>query len=253
MLKDNPTPKELKIKRRLEHNNLGFIFQQPLKINNKPIIVDFFHPIKKIIIEIDGNAHTNLLKDIYRDYWLLQQRYLVLRYNNDQKIKLIIEDIKNNIHSNSVRKESINKLNRFFKFIFGRYFFQSNSKFIKIDIVKSKIIPTTGWFGKRNSFCKYRKVYVRDNTGYKNRYIECKFRKQNYSIFISIKHGLKPKERKTQIRKYYKTYKLPIDTLSDIYNLSERRIYELVQDLHPKHKCLLKLDGKTPKYYHSKT
>jgi len=180
MLRDNPTAKELKIRRKLKHNKLNFVFQQPLKINNKPIIVDFFHAKKKIIVEIDGNAHINLLKDIYRDYWLLQQGYLVLRYNNDQKIKFIVEDIKSNIYSNSVREKSIDKLNRFFKFTFERYFFQSNNKLIKFDILnKEKYEPISQWKNCNNIQNKERETFFRfvimtDIANNKYKCIECK-------------------------------------------------------------------------------
>ena len=101
----------------------------------------------------------------------------------------------------------------------------------------------TGWIEKRNSSCKHRVVSVLDNTETKNFYTECKLEWSPYHIFIPVKIGLKPKEKKENIRHYYKNYGIPVDTLARIFILSERRIRQIIQDLHPEYKCLLKSNG----------
>ena len=228
MLRNNPTKKELKIKKQFESNKLDFIFQQPLRINNKPIIVDFFHAKKKIIIEIDGNAHINLLKDIYRDYWLLQQGYLVLRYNNSQKTNHIIKDIKNNTRSASVREKSIDKLNRFFKFTFERYFFQSNDKLIKFDILnKEKYEPISQWKNCNNIQNRERETFFRfvimtDIANNKYKCIECK-NKVN-KIIQPIELNLTERD---------KVIRILIDMgmishyIQKIFNLSRKQVYNI--------------------------
>ena len=101
----------------------------------------------------------------------------------------------------------------------------------------------TGWIGKRNSSCKHRVVAVRDNTETVNFYTECKLQWSPYHIFISVKIGLKPKEKRENIRFYYKNYGIPVNTLSQIFHLSESQVRRIIQDLHPKYKCLLKPNG----------
>jgi len=98
----------------------------------------------------------------------------------------------------------------------------------------------SGWIGKRNGTCKHRLVSVLDETNTTNFYTECKIVGYMYHIFIPIKIGLKPKVRKYNIRYYYKNYGIPVNNLAQIFHLSERRVREIIQDLHPKYKCLLK-------------
>lgn len=111
----------------------------------------------------------------------------------------------------------------------------------------------TGWIGKKNGKCKHRLVSVTDNTEHKNFYTECKIKGYMYHVFIPVNIGLTPKQKRHNIRYYYKTYGIPVDNLSKIFLLSESRIYKLVKDINPKSfdKCDLKDEsGKKTKKYH---
>lgn len=233
-LRNNPTKKELKIKNKLEENNLKFIFQQPMRIDNKQIIVDFFFPNKKIVIEIDGNAHISILKDIYRDYHLIQQGYLVLRYNNDQKTKDIVNDILKHIHSKSVRNKTIDQLNRFFKFTFGRYYYQTNTKLIKIDLIikKEKYEPLTRWltgYRKRSKRrdVQYRFTIYKDIDGNKIKYLECRNKTKRISRPFDLGSGVK---RDKFIRRLIRMGMTQV-ILSKIFNIKKLQMYRIKNDI----------------------
>jgi very-short-patch-repair endonuclease len=49
-----------------------------------PYIVDFVCRAKHLVIEVDGGQHAESSADAERDRWLLEHRYCVLRFwNND--------------------------------------------------------------------------------------------------------------------------------------------------------------------------
>jgi very-short-patch-repair endonuclease len=49
-----------------------------------PYVVDFVCREKRLIIEVDGGQHADSVRDIVRDQWLVDHRYRVLRFwNND--------------------------------------------------------------------------------------------------------------------------------------------------------------------------
>jgi len=231
MLRNNPTKKESKIRRKLEHNKLGFVFQQPLRINNKPIIVDFYHPSKKIIIEIDGNSHRNLLKDIYRDYSLLQRKYLVLRYNNNQKTSLIVSNIKSHMNSKYIRKASLKKLTELFEVIFKRYFFQSKPEMINIDIInKQKLTTLSGWkAGNKKRTMIFKFFSAKNTVNDSQTYIKCRTKRKttnfnNEMIFIYNTDKLQ------QAKNSYlmiKELQFSANAVAKIYNMSRSNVWRL--------------------------
>jgi len=99
----------------------------------------------------------------------------------------------------------------------------------------------TGWFGKKNGICKHCVVSVRDNTEHENFYTECKIKGEPYHIFIPFKIGRTPKEKRHNIRHYYKKG-IPVANLSKIFIISESRIYRLIKDINSKSfdKCIIK-------------
>ena len=231
MLRNNPTKKESKIRRKLEHNKLGFIFQQPVRINNKPIIVDFYHPSKKIIIEIDGNSHKNLLKDIYRDYGLLQQGYLVLRYNNDQKSSLIINDIKSHVNSNHTRKTSLKKLNKLFNVIFKRYFFQSKPSMINIDIInKQKFTKLSGWkAGNNKRTMTFKFLSAKNVVNEPQTYIKCRTKRKtsNFSNEMIFVYNTDKLQRAKNVYLLINELHFSSGAVARIYNISRSNVWRL--------------------------
>ena len=76
-LRENPTDMERRIKPRLEE--MGFVFQFPIS----PYVVDFFHPVYRIAIEIDGASHFGREnEDAKRERNLLTAIPSILRFSD---------------------------------------------------------------------------------------------------------------------------------------------------------------------------
>jgi len=101
----------------------------------------------------------------------------------------------------------------------------------------------TGWFGKKNGICKHCVVSVRDSTEHENFYTECKIVGEAYHIFIPFKIGRTPKEKRHNIRHYYKKG-LPVNSLAKIFLLSEKSVYRIIKDINPKAftKCPIEIE-----------
>ncbi|HEX4407444.1 MAG TPA: endonuclease domain-containing protein [Xanthobacteraceae bacterium] len=82
-LRKNSTPAERKLWRHLCSRSLcelRFVRQKPIG----PYVVDFVCREKRLVIEVDGSQHAESKRDAVRDRWLMQHRYQVLRFwNND--------------------------------------------------------------------------------------------------------------------------------------------------------------------------
>jgi very-short-patch-repair endonuclease len=82
-LRLNATDAELKLWNRLRSRSLGgfkFVRQEPIG----PFVVDFMCREKRLIIEVDGGQHATDKRDASREQWLVDHRYRVLRFwNND--------------------------------------------------------------------------------------------------------------------------------------------------------------------------
>jgi very-short-patch-repair endonuclease len=59
---------------------LKFVRQEPIG----PYVVDFICRERRLIVEVDGGQHAESKRDLIRDQWLVDHRYRVLRFwNND--------------------------------------------------------------------------------------------------------------------------------------------------------------------------
>ncbi len=78
------TPAEQKLRSVLRNRNLGgFKFRRQHPIGH--FIVDFYCAEKHLVIEIDGDVHSQQIEyDLTRSDWLQSLGYTVLRYQNQQ-------------------------------------------------------------------------------------------------------------------------------------------------------------------------
>jgi very-short-patch-repair endonuclease len=54
------------------------------RVKPSPYIADFLSSELRLIIEVDGGQHADSVRDIERDNWLVQNKFRVLRFwNND--------------------------------------------------------------------------------------------------------------------------------------------------------------------------
>lgn len=88
-LRSNLTPAEAAMWKLLQNSKLdGYKFRRQHSIEN--YIVDFYCPSAKLVIELDGEVHNNLIanqNDYERDEQLKYLGYKVLRFEN----KLVFE------------------------------------------------------------------------------------------------------------------------------------------------------------------
>jgi len=82
-LRQTATDAELKLWYRLRSRSiLGFKFvrQEPIG----PYVADFTCRERGLIVEVDGGQHADSKRDLVRDQWFVDRRYVVLRFwNND--------------------------------------------------------------------------------------------------------------------------------------------------------------------------
>jgi very-short-patch-repair endonuclease len=62
-----------------------FVRQEPIG----PYIVDFICRNRRIVIEVDGGQHAANSRDAERDRWLVEHRYRVLRFWNNEVLENI--------------------------------------------------------------------------------------------------------------------------------------------------------------------
>ncbi|MBS1772171.1 MAG: endonuclease domain-containing protein [Bacteroidetes bacterium] len=102
-LRKNLTPAEAELWKYLQNNKLGRKFRRQYGIEH--YITDFCCPKEKLVIELDGEVHNNIVQgglDEERDERLNELGYKVLRfenkdifYNADRVISEIINHLKN--------------------------------------------------------------------------------------------------------------------------------------------------------------
>jgi leucyl-tRNA synthetase len=94
-LRNNPTPEENTLWQRLKNNRLGYKFRRQHSIGN--FIADFYCPVKKLIIEIDGEQHLNSKeKDNERSNYLESLGFIIIRFWNKEinsEINIVIDKI----------------------------------------------------------------------------------------------------------------------------------------------------------------
>lgn len=113
-LKKSATPSELKLIKLLTEAGVNFEFQKVIYVNPKFIILDFYLPKAKVIIELDGGQHfkdDTLAIDKNRDSYLKKQGLKVLRLSNNKandlnitSLKNILKDFKNNTMYKKVKE-----------------------------------------------------------------------------------------------------------------------------------------------------
>jgi very-short-patch-repair endonuclease len=57
-----------------------FVRQEPIG----PYVVDFVCREKRLVVEVDGGQHAASRRDAARDRWLVEHRYRVLRFWNNE-------------------------------------------------------------------------------------------------------------------------------------------------------------------------
>ena len=89
-LRNNPTNVEVFLWLKIKNSQLGFKFRRQHSIG--PFILDFYCPIKKLAIEIDGSQHfedEKLKYDLKRAEYLRVHGITVLRFTNIEVLKNI--------------------------------------------------------------------------------------------------------------------------------------------------------------------
>ena len=82
-LRKNATRAERKLWHYLRTRSLGgfkFVRQEPIG----PYVVDFVCREQRLVIEVDGGQHADNKRDAARDQWLVEHRYRVLRFWNNE-------------------------------------------------------------------------------------------------------------------------------------------------------------------------
>lgn len=140
------------------------------------------------------------------------------------------------------RKGEINGKERFYDSYRKRLVSENSSGYVrayKVWEFKRRYNPIPinghGWYGKKNSKCKFRPVSVIDKAGHVRFYIECNVKETEYLSYIPVENLNKgPKARKVNIRYYYTKYNVPVDTLAQIFKLTKKRVYQIIKDVNPK-------------------
>jgi len=87
-LRNHSTRAEQRLWRYLRSRSLAgfkFVRQEPIG----PYIVDFVCREKRLVVELDGGQHAENNRDAMRDRWLVERRYRVLRFWNNEVIENI--------------------------------------------------------------------------------------------------------------------------------------------------------------------
>lgn len=90
-LVERATPAEIAYQKYLKKNKIRYQFQKI--IWNKEgsfYIVDFYIPVFKLIVEIDGQYHMTseqINKDRHRSFMLRDMGYNIIRFTNDEVMK----------------------------------------------------------------------------------------------------------------------------------------------------------------------
>ncbi len=82
-LRKNSTRAEQKLWRHLRSRSLGgfkFVRQEPIG----RYVVDFVCREKRLVVEVDGGQHAENRRDTVRDQWLVEHRYRVLHFWNNE-------------------------------------------------------------------------------------------------------------------------------------------------------------------------
>lgn len=95
-LRENATPAELHFKQMLTECDIEFVFQRAVKAPGCFWIIDFYIPITKTCVEIDGGYHRGKKqsgKDARRDAWMRERGCRTLRLTNEEVLKMTSTDL----------------------------------------------------------------------------------------------------------------------------------------------------------------
>lgn len=101
------TKPELVLKDKLTKMNIHFLFQKVFIKEKGMVIVDFYFPKRKLIIEVDGISHFNKVnyKDIEKnEYLTLNRGFSVIRITNTEAKNITQEDLYSLITSAGIRQ-----------------------------------------------------------------------------------------------------------------------------------------------------
>lgn len=100
-MRSNPTPHEAKILLYIKEMGSKCFFQKIFYTQDKkriPMIVDFYLPLKGIVIESDGKQHSDdmdqFTKDTKRDSYLRSIGLRILRIKNDDMFDMSFDEFK---------------------------------------------------------------------------------------------------------------------------------------------------------------
>ena len=85
ILRNNATISEKRLWKFLNKKQQVFKFRRQHGIG--PFIVDFYLPLKKLAIEIDGSIHDNIIRQAYdqkREDYLLSKGIKTIRFTNEE-------------------------------------------------------------------------------------------------------------------------------------------------------------------------
>jgi very-short-patch-repair endonuclease len=95
---EKATESELLFKKRLDENNIKYIFQKAFIKGNNYVIVDFYLPKpNKICIEIDGLYHERQeqkVRDYNKDKYLESRGFSIIRIKNEDVLSFDINILK---------------------------------------------------------------------------------------------------------------------------------------------------------------
>lgn len=99
LLRRAQTPQEIILWSKLRNNQLGHKFKRQYSVG--PYVLDFYCPIKKLAIEIDGSQHIeNKRYDLERSNYLSVFNIKIIRFWNSEiiaNINKVLEKIKNEL------------------------------------------------------------------------------------------------------------------------------------------------------------
>jgi very-short-patch-repair endonuclease len=97
-LRNSPTEAELMLWKVINKSQLGYRFTRQYSVGG--YVLDFFCPVKRLAIEVDGSIHDgkgSKIYDEYRSKWLNGANIVVVRFRNceiENNMKSVVEKIK---------------------------------------------------------------------------------------------------------------------------------------------------------------
>lgn len=107
-LKLNITKSEERVRKLLKELEMTFVFQHPFFDEWFFLIADFYLPLERLIVEIDGNSHDERKvkqKEAKRLRWLRKQNIDVLRIKNKNTINMTAKQLESKIEKRLNRKK----------------------------------------------------------------------------------------------------------------------------------------------------